>query len=155
MARTVFLSKRLLGAALHEMLGRVRLPGTFDVVFECPGLDPRGRPGETRDAVKARFAAGATIVNVAFRHDSTQDCVDQRAASRSCSPRRAGAEPCPAGLPGGGADEPVPGDEGGQLVFIHFVGALGRQRQYQVAGLGIGVPDPDLGAVGQLDPKLC
>jgi hypothetical protein len=55
----------------------VRLPGTFDVVLECPGLDPRGRPGETRAAVEARFAAGATIVNVAFRHDSAQDCVDQ------------------------------------------------------------------------------
>ena len=64
-------------AALHELLGRVRLPAAFDVVFECPGLDPRRRPDETRAAVEARFAAGATIVNVAFRHASAQDCVDQ------------------------------------------------------------------------------
>jgi probable F420-dependent oxidoreductase len=64
-------------SALHEMLGRVRLPAAFDVVLECPGLDPRGKPDETRAAVKARFAAGATIVNVAFRHDSAPDCADQ------------------------------------------------------------------------------
>jgi len=64
-------------AALHELLGRVRLPAGFEVVLECPGLDPRGRPGETRAAVNARFATGATIVNVAFRHDSAQDCVEQ------------------------------------------------------------------------------
>ena len=31
----------------------------------------------TRAAVTARFGAGATIVNVAFRHDSVQDCVEQ------------------------------------------------------------------------------
>lgn len=36
-------------------------------------------------------------------------------------------------LPGGGTDEPVPGDEGGQLSFVHLPGAFRAQRQDQVA----------------------
>jgi hypothetical protein len=32
-------------------------------------------------------------------------------------------------LPDGGADEPVPGDEGCQLTFVHLVGALRPQRR--------------------------
>ncbi len=36
-----------------------------------------------------------------------------------------------------------------QLVFVHLVGAFGPQWQDQVAGSGVGVPDPDLGAVGE------
>lgn len=72
--------------ALHEMLGRAKLPGAFDVVIECPGLDPEHRPDQTRDKVNARFAAGATIVNVAFRHDSAQDCVGQMHSFKTLFP---------------------------------------------------------------------
>jgi probable F420-dependent oxidoreductase len=72
--------------ALHEMLSRARLPAAFQVVFECPGLDPRRSPDETRRQVNARFAAGATIVNVAFRHDGAQDCVDQLRSFRDLFP---------------------------------------------------------------------
>jgi probable F420-dependent oxidoreductase len=72
--------------ALHEMLSSASLPGPFDVVIECPGLDPRGRPGETRGEVNARFAAGATIVNVAFRHDSAQGCVEQMHSFKALFP---------------------------------------------------------------------
>jgi probable F420-dependent oxidoreductase len=72
--------------ALHEMLGSAPLPGTFDVVIECPRLDPRGRPDETRDEVNARFAAGATIVNVAFVHDSVRDCAEQMRTFKTLFP---------------------------------------------------------------------
>jgi probable F420-dependent oxidoreductase len=73
--------------ALREMLGRTALPAGFEVVIECPGLDPRRRPDETRAEVAARFAAGATIVNVAFRHDSAEDCAAQMRAFRDLFPR--------------------------------------------------------------------
>jgi len=72
--------------AQREMLGSAKLPGPFDVVIECPGLDPRRRPDETRDMVNARFAAGATIVNVAFRHDSARDCAEQMRAFKTLFP---------------------------------------------------------------------
>jgi probable F420-dependent oxidoreductase len=72
--------------ALHEMLGAVEVHAAFDVVIECPGLDPRGQPGQTRSEVNARFAAGATIVNVAFRHDSAQDCVEQMRSFKTLFP---------------------------------------------------------------------
>jgi probable F420-dependent oxidoreductase len=62
---------------LHQLLGAVALPEDFDLVLECPGLDPRGRPEETDKEVRARIDAGATIVNVAFRHDSAEECVEQ------------------------------------------------------------------------------
>ena len=70
----------------RQMLASAELPGAFDVVIECTGLDPRRRPEETRDQVNARFAAGATIVNVAFRHDSAQDCVGQMRTFKSLFP---------------------------------------------------------------------
>jgi probable F420-dependent oxidoreductase len=62
---------------LRQLLGAVRLPGDFDVVLECPGLDPVGRPEETEKEVRTRVDAGATTVNVAFRHDSAAECVEQ------------------------------------------------------------------------------
>ena len=62
---------------LRAMLGRVQLPDAFDVVIQCAGLDPRGRPEEARDKVTAWFTAGTTVVSAAFKHDSTEDCVDQ------------------------------------------------------------------------------
>lgn len=71
---------------LRLMLGGGCLPGDFDVVIECTGLDPCRRPAETEDEVRARFAAGATILNVAFRHDSAVECVEQLRALRQMFP---------------------------------------------------------------------
>src|SRR5215831_4676863 len=65
-----------------------------------------------------------------------------------------GATLCSRPLADGGADEAVPGDQGGQGVLVQAVGVLRRQRQHQVAGLGVGVPHPDLGALGQLQAEL-
>ena len=67
----------LTGEQLHQLLHDQAPPDGFDVVLECAGLDPLGRPEETRRAVEARIDAGATIVNVAFRHDGVEECVEQ------------------------------------------------------------------------------
>lgn len=65
---------------LRRLLDSTSLPEGFDVVLECPGLDPLGEPEETIKKVRRRVDAGATIVNVAFRHESAQECVEQMRA---------------------------------------------------------------------------
>ena len=67
-----------LGAAeLRRLLAAAPLPPDFDVVLECAGLDPLRDPEAARQKVRATVDAGATIVNVAFRADTSQEYVDQ------------------------------------------------------------------------------
>jgi probable F420-dependent oxidoreductase len=65
---------------LRRLIDSASLPQGFDVILDCPGLDPLGEPEETIEKVRTRADAGATIVNVAFRHESAQECVEQMRA---------------------------------------------------------------------------
>ncbi|TVZ02119.1 TIGR03619 family F420-dependent LLM class oxidoreductase [Trebonia kvetii] len=71
---------------LRRLIDGTTLPEGFDVILECPGLDPLRRPEETARKVGARVDAGATIVNVAFLHDSPDECVEQMRALTALFP---------------------------------------------------------------------
>jgi probable F420-dependent oxidoreductase len=55
-----------------------REPATpFEVVLVAEGLDPLARPAEAAEALEGLAEAGATMVNVRFRHESPARCADQ------------------------------------------------------------------------------
>jgi alkanesulfonate monooxygenase SsuD/methylene tetrahydromethanopterin reductase-like flavin-dependent oxidoreductase (luciferase family) len=58
----------------------------FDLVLAPePPLDPSGHPDEATDAVRAYEAAGATKLNLRFRHESLQHYLDQLEAMAKLS----------------------------------------------------------------------
>ncbi len=71
---------------LGDMLGALVLPPDFEVVLECTRLDPLRSPEEARRRVTQLVNAGATIINAAFVHENSDECVEQLEAMRTLFP---------------------------------------------------------------------
>ena len=63
-----------------------RDPGTpFEVILATEGLDPLASPVQAVETLSTLAEAGATVVNVRFRHGSASECADQIAAMAELS----------------------------------------------------------------------
>lgn len=71
-----------------------REPATpFELILVAEGLDPLSSPAEAVEALGLLAGAGATMVNVRFRHESPAECADQIRAMAELS---AQVQPAPA-----------------------------------------------------------
>jgi probable F420-dependent oxidoreductase len=69
-------------AQIADMLVAAGAPDGFDVVLPTDPLDPIGEPDRTRDTVATFAAAGATVLNLVFRHRDRAHCIEQLQAFR-------------------------------------------------------------------------
>ncbi|OBH52844.1 LLM class F420-dependent oxidoreductase [Mycobacterium sp. E2479] len=77
---------------VRDWLGRFDFHSGFDIVLSAPALlDPIGKPEKTRDLLDETIAAGATIVNAAFRHTSLQHYLESLQALAELHPTTGGS----------------------------------------------------------------
>ena len=137
----------------------VRLPGEADGGAFAQAALRHGVavvPGRLLSASAGGAAAGgASQASEYLRLAFTQapDVLARSAVALARRPRRSGIL-VPRTLHQGGPDQPVPGDQGGELVGGEPAGPGRPGRKHHVAGLRGRVPDRDLHIIGQRQAEL-